>query len=80
LVAAAKFLVAATKKLFFVPNFVAETKPFFFRERIGGNQIIVLVSLQFFHTEAKKILAFTGSCSLFDGMQHRMQNAPKQSK
>jgi len=29
LVAAAKFLVAATKKLFVVPNFVTGTKPFF---------------------------------------------------
>jgi len=29
LVAAAKFLVADTKKLFVVPNFVAVTKPFF---------------------------------------------------
>jgi len=29
LVAAAKFLVAGTKKLFVVPNFVAVTKPFF---------------------------------------------------
>ena len=29
LVAAAKFLVAATKKLFVVPSFVAVTKPFF---------------------------------------------------
>jgi len=29
LVAAAKFLVAATKNLFVVPNFVAVTKPFF---------------------------------------------------
>jgi len=29
LVAAAKFLVAATKNLFVVPNFVAATKPFF---------------------------------------------------
>jgi len=29
LVAAAKFLVAATKKIFVVPNFVAVTKPFF---------------------------------------------------
>jgi len=29
LVAAAKFLVAATKKLFVVSNFVAVTKPFF---------------------------------------------------
>jgi len=28
LVAAAKFLVAATKKLFVVPNFVPVTKPF----------------------------------------------------
>jgi len=27
---AAKFLIAATKKIFVVPNFVAETKPFFF--------------------------------------------------
>jgi len=33
LVAAAKFLVAATKKIFVVPNFVAVTKPFFFREQ-----------------------------------------------
>jgi len=31
LVAAAKFLVAATKKIFVVPNIVAVTKPFFFR-------------------------------------------------
>jgi len=29
LVAAAKFLVATTKSLFVVPNFVAVTKPFF---------------------------------------------------
>jgi len=29
MVAAAKFLVAATKKIFVVPNFVAVTKPFF---------------------------------------------------
>jgi len=29
LVAAAKFLVAATKILFVVPNFVAVTRPFF---------------------------------------------------
>ena len=29
LVVAAKFLVAATKKIFDVPNFVAVTKPFF---------------------------------------------------
>jgi len=29
LVAAAKFLVATTKKLFVVPNYVAVTKPFF---------------------------------------------------
>jgi len=29
LVAAAKFLVAATKNLFVVPNIVAVTKPFF---------------------------------------------------
>jgi len=33
LVAAAKFLVAATKNLL-VPNFVAVPKPFFFRDRI----------------------------------------------
>jgi len=32
LVAAAKFLVAATKFLFVVPNFVAVTKPLFFRD------------------------------------------------
>jgi len=35
LVAAAKFLVAATKNVFVVPNFVAVTKPFcsvFYRE------------------------------------------------
>jgi len=30
LVAAAKFLLAGTKKLFVVPHFVAVTKPFFF--------------------------------------------------
>jgi len=37
LVAAAKFSVEATKKLFVVPNFVAVTKPFFpvFKARIG---------------------------------------------
>jgi len=29
LVAAAKFLIAATKNLFVSPNFVAVTKPFF---------------------------------------------------
>jgi len=29
LVAAAKFLIAATKNLFVVPNFAAVTKPFF---------------------------------------------------
>jgi len=29
MVAAAKFLVAATKNVFVVPNFVAVTKPFF---------------------------------------------------
>jgi len=29
LVAAAKFLVAATKKIFVIPNFGAVTKPFF---------------------------------------------------
>ena len=34
LVAAAKFLVAATKISFVVPNFVAVTKPFFFRVRV----------------------------------------------
>ena len=33
MVAAAKFLVAATKNLFVVPNFVAVTKPFF-RDKI----------------------------------------------
>jgi len=38
LVAAAKFLVAATKNLFVVPNFVAGTKPFFFREVKKINQ------------------------------------------
>jgi len=31
LVAAAKFLIAATKNLFVVPNFTAVTKPFFLR-------------------------------------------------
>jgi len=31
--AAAKFMVAATKKLFFVPSFVAVTKPFFSVQR-----------------------------------------------
>jgi len=33
LVAAAKFLVAATKIFFVVPNFVAVTKPFFYVEQ-----------------------------------------------
>jgi len=33
LVAVAKFLVAATKNLSVVPNFVAETKLFFFQDR-----------------------------------------------
>jgi len=38
LVAAAKVLVAATKKIFVAPNFVAETKPFFFRATyVAGN-------------------------------------------
>jgi len=32
LVAAAKFVVEATKNSFVVPNFVAVTKPFFFRD------------------------------------------------
>jgi len=32
--AAPKFLVAATKILFVVPNFVAVTKPFFFRDGV----------------------------------------------
>jgi len=35
LVTAAKILVAATKILFVVPNFVAVTKPFFFRATQG---------------------------------------------
>jgi len=39
LVEAANFLVAATKILFVVPNFVAVTKPFFFRERNPYDQI-----------------------------------------
>ena len=34
MVAAAEILVEATKKLFVVPNFVAVTKPFFFRVEI----------------------------------------------
>jgi len=36
LVAAAKFLAEATKKIFVVPNFVAVTKPFFFRAWMCG--------------------------------------------
>jgi len=36
LVAAANFLAAATKNLFVIPNFVAVTKPFFFRVESGG--------------------------------------------
>jgi len=35
LVAAAKFLVKATKNSFVVPDFVAVTKPFFFRGVLG---------------------------------------------
>jgi len=48
LVAAAKFLAAATKKFFVVFNFVALTKPFFFPCRVfsdqgkSGNQGIIL--------------------------------------
>jgi len=34
LVAAAKFLVEATKNSFVVPNFFAVTKPFFFRAEV----------------------------------------------
>jgi len=36
MVAAAKFLVAATKNLFVIPNFVAVTKHFF---RVTGNLV-----------------------------------------
>jgi len=35
LVAGAKFLVAVTKNFFVVPNFVAVTKPIFFRVRVN---------------------------------------------
>jgi len=38
LVAAAKFLVAATKILFVVPNFVAVTKPFFSVQRCTSRE------------------------------------------
>jgi len=37
LVAAAKFLVAATKNLTVVPNFVAVTKPFFRVAKLTGS-------------------------------------------
>jgi len=36
LVSAAKILVAATKNLFVVPNFVAVTKPFFSVKQLVG--------------------------------------------
>jgi len=38
LVAAAKFLGEATKNLFVVPNFVAETKPIFFSVNVNNEQ------------------------------------------
>jgi len=44
LVAAAKFLVAMTKNLFVVPNFVTVTKPFFSVKRsrvIGDDNMLV---------------------------------------
>jgi len=40
LVAVAKFLVAATKKISVVPNFVAVTKPFFFREAFARENVL----------------------------------------
>jgi len=43
LVAAAKFLVATTKSLFIVPNFVAVTKPFFFRAVDTHSQRLSLI-------------------------------------
>jgi len=42
LVAAAKFLVAATKKLFVVPNFVAVAKPFFPWGRVSKEFSLIL--------------------------------------
>jgi len=46
LVAAAKILVAGTKKLFVVPNFVAVTKPFF-REEEENSSFNLLYVKQF---------------------------------
>jgi len=40
LVAASKFLVAATKNLCVVPDFVAVTKPFFFREARNSEHVL----------------------------------------
>ena len=47
MVAAAKFLVAATKILFVVPNFVAVTKPFvpsWVETKLGGVVIALVIS------------------------------------
>ena len=46
LVAAAKFLVAATKILFVVPNFVAVTKQFFSMRYFKGSQLRKLPHFQ----------------------------------
>jgi len=40
-----KFLVAATKNLFVVPNFVAVTKPFSVRSNCGEQESPTLMSL-----------------------------------
>jgi len=56
LVAAAKFFVEATKKLFVVPNFVVVTKPFFPREMDKAITIVNVFNEGFFFDLAAFIL------------------------
>jgi len=46
LVAAAKFLVAATKNLFVVPNFVAITKPFFSVRELTESTMVKIIKFK----------------------------------
>jgi len=49
LVAAAEFLVAATKNLFVVPNFVVVTKPFF-SVHASASLVLVIIYLLFLNS------------------------------
>jgi len=53
LAAAAKFLVEATKNSFVVPNFVAETKSFFFRVPAEKSAESGLVTAERSHSDVK---------------------------